>query len=874
MRGSSTPRCSGSTPTGSGSPSTSATTRPSGIWRDAVGVPAERIQRLGDDNFWQMGDTGPCGPSLRDLLGHGPSVRRRRRARVRRRRALSSRSGTSCSCSTTSWPTARWCRCRSRASTPARASSATSSCCRASTRCGTSTCSRRCSTRPQRVTGRAATAIAERSDVIAAHPGRARAHDDVPGQRRRVAVERGARLRAAPHHPPRGAPRVPARQRAARHAGDGRRARSRSWARPTPISSATATSSRGVVVREEERFRQTLQARPRRSSTTRSTARAADVLAATWRSSCTTRSASRSTSRGRSRPSAASTSTSRASTRRWPSSAAGPGRAQGRAATGDARARTASCSSSTARPSSPGPRGVRDEGPRARASLADRRRRRRSRSSSTARPSTRSRGGQVGDTGTITHRHRRGRGARHDLRAPRASPSHCRGSSKASSTRATKSWRRIDGERRDAIRRNHTATHLLHWALREVLGPHVKQAGSLVAPDRLRFDFSHYEPVTPEELARIEDSRTTRSSPTPRCVTTRPPRRRPKRSARSRSSATSTATSSGCSRPARTRLELCGGTHVHALGFIGPIKIVSRRVDRVEPAPHRGDHGHRRRSTASAMTKTCWPRRRASSASSPTSWSRASPAGSTRSRRFATSSSRSASRRPDRRDRPRAGGCRRHRRHSARWHDARRAARARVAIRQQPGIRARDRRWSSRGRRRGARRGGRERQRPQRERAASRTRPRRCRAARARAPTSPSPAARTRAASTRPSSRRGRRPGVFVSAPALDLGSKRIGVAVSDPTESIASPDRVIQRTGSKAGDRKAIAAAVEEWGAELVVVGLPLSLSGADGPAARATREETAELRHGPDGAGRPPRRAPHHSDCLAHPPRGKDDR
>ena len=78
---------------------------------------------------------------------------------------------------------------------------------------------------------------------------------------------------------------------------------------------------------------------------------------------------------------------------------------------------------------------------------------------------------------------------------------------------------------------------------------------------------------------------------------------------------------------------------------------------------------------------------------------------------------------------------------------------------------------------------------------------------------------------------------------ALDLGSKRIGVAVSDPTESIASPDRVIERTGSKAGDQKAIAAVVAEWEAELVVVGLPLSLSGADGPAARATREETAAL-------------------------------
>lgn len=132
----------------------------------------------------------------------------------------------------------------------------------------------------------------------------------------------------------------------------------------------------------------------------------------------------------------------------------------------------------------------------------------------------------------------------------------------------------IDGLRRTAIRRHHTATHILHWALREVLGEHVKQAGSLVNDERLRFDFSHYDSVSNDQLKQIEDLANTLTL--------------------DNAAVTSLETSKdealekgaiaffGDKYGDRVRVlsagpsvELCGGTHVTATGDIGLIHIIS-----------------------------------------------------------------------------------------------------------------------------------------------------------------------------------------------------------------------------------------------------------------------------------------------------------
>ncbi len=132
----------------------------------------------------------------------------------------------------------------------------------------------------------------------------------------------------------------------------------------------------------------------------------------------------------------------------------------------------------------------------------------------------------------------------------------------------------IDVDRRDRIRRNHTGTHLLHWALQQVLGDHVKQQGSMVGPDRLRFDFSHFDPVTPEQIQEIEDLVNQQVLVNP---TTEHPEVTKAKAEEMGAIAFFGDKYGDLVRVLRAgpSLEFCGGTHVKALGDIGLLKIVS-----------------------------------------------------------------------------------------------------------------------------------------------------------------------------------------------------------------------------------------------------------------------------------------------------------
>jgi alanyl-tRNA synthetase len=182
-------------------------------------------------------------------------------------------------------------------------------------------------------------------------------------------------------------------------------------------------------------------------------------------------------------------------------------------------------------------------------------------------------GGQVGDTGTITTDSGTARVVDTTLALPNLRR-HTAVLTEGAITGGQEATATIDADRRNSIRRNHTGTHLLHWALRRVLGDHVKQAGSHVDEERLRFDFSHYDAVTTDEIEEIE-----------RLVnaeTLRNERARIFETTKEEAEAMGAIAFFGDKYgdivrvlEAGPSVELCGGTHVRATGDIGTVKVTS-----------------------------------------------------------------------------------------------------------------------------------------------------------------------------------------------------------------------------------------------------------------------------------------------------------
>jgi alanyl-tRNA synthetase len=182
-------------------------------------------------------------------------------------------------------------------------------------------------------------------------------------------------------------------------------------------------------------------------------------------------------------------------------------------------------------------------------------------------------GGQMGDTGTLSSG--TARFIVRDTRKLGASFAHI-GVLESGALRSGDALEaQVDGERRTAIALNHSATHLLHSALRQVLGKHVQQKGSLVAAERLRFDFSHTQPVSAEELVQVEDlvNAAVRGNA---AVETRV-------MALDEAVAAGAMSLFGEKYESDVRvlsigefsMELCGGTHVNRAGDIGLFKILS-----------------------------------------------------------------------------------------------------------------------------------------------------------------------------------------------------------------------------------------------------------------------------------------------------------
>lgn len=185
-------------------------------------------------------------------------------------------------------------------------------------------------------------------------------------------------------------------------------------------------------------------------------------------------------------------------------------------------------------------------------------------------------GGQVGDTGTITTE--TGTLAIADTQ-PALPGVHAhrgrvvRGTIRVDQDAATE----VDGTRRERIRKNHSGTHILHWALREVLGQQVQQEGSLVADDRLRFDFSHFEGVGSEALYEVEREVNERVIANATVTTVETSKGDAEKMGAIAFFGDKYGDQVRVVRMGAFSTEFCGGTHVPSTGQIGPLVLLHER---------------------------------------------------------------------------------------------------------------------------------------------------------------------------------------------------------------------------------------------------------------------------------------------------------
>ena len=184
-------------------------------------------------------------------------------------------------------------------------------------------------------------------------------------------------------------------------------------------------------------------------------------------------------------------------------------------------------------------------------------------------------GGQVGDTGSLSGADSIRFAVRDTIKLSGSFHGHAGRLAAGRLVVGEQVSAQVDGERRQAVVLNHSATHLLHAALRKLLGEHVTQKGSLVAPDRLRFDFSHFQPIGAKDLATLE------------AMVNAEIRRNPVAEVHDMDMAQAIEFGAmalfGEKYGERVRVlrmgdfstELCGGTHVHGTGDIGVFKIIS-----------------------------------------------------------------------------------------------------------------------------------------------------------------------------------------------------------------------------------------------------------------------------------------------------------